>query len=61
MGARLQYMSKDEITEEKVQEAMRVSKNEQNQLIEGQTAEEIGMIRYIIRALTDKKLDLSKI
>jgi len=27
MGARLQYMSKDEITEEKVQEAMRVSKN----------------------------------
>jgi len=30
-------------------------------LIEGQTAEEIGMIRYLIAALTDKKLDLSKI
>ena len=30
-------------------------------MIEGQTGEEIGMIRYLIGALTDKKLDLSKI
>jgi hypothetical protein len=40
---------------------MRVTRDEKAQLIEGQTSEEIGMIRYLIKALTDKKLNLKNI
>jgi ADP-ribosylglycohydrolase len=40
---------------------MRVTRDEKAQLIEGQTSDEIGMIRYLIKALTDKKLNLKNI